>query len=107
MARFYGAVGYIAETETAVDVFVNKPIERMYKGELLKNYHRLEGGLDINDDVALSNQVSILADPYALNHMHAIRYVKWRGTAWKVTNVDSQPPRLILSLGGVYNGETA
>lgn len=108
MARFYGAVGYIQEVETAPDVYVNKPIELMYKGELLRNYHRLENGLDINDDVTISNNISILADPYANNHMHAIRYVKWRGTAWKVLNVDaSQPPRLILSLGGVYNGETA
>lgn len=106
MSRFYGAVGYITEVETAIDVIENKPIERMYKGELLRNARSLNNGTDINDDITISNQISILADPYANNHIHDMRYVKWRGTAWKVTNVDaSQPPRLILSLGGVYNGE--
>lgn len=105
MARFYGAVGYIVETETAVDVITNMPIEKMYKGDLVRNNRRLENGTDINDNVSISNQISILADPYANDHMHDMRYVKWRGTAWKVTNVDVEPPRLILTLGGVYNGE--
>lgn len=107
MARFYGAVGYITEVETAVDVIENKPVERMYKGELVRSNRRLENGSDINDDVSISNQISILADPYANNHINDMRYVKWRGTAWKVTNIDVEPPRLLLSLGGVYNGETA
>lgn len=105
MARFYGAVGYIIETETAVDVITNMPIEKMYKGDLVRNNRRLENGTDINDNVSISNQISILADPYANDHIHDMRYVKWRGTAWKVTHIDVEPPRLILTLGGVYNGE--
>jgi hypothetical protein len=107
MARFYGAIGYVEEVETAIDVIDNRPVERMYKGELIRNNRRLENGLGVNDNVSISNQISIVADPYANNHIHAMRYVKWRGTAWKVSNVDVEPPRLILSLGGVYNGETA
>ena len=108
MARFYGAVGYVEEVETAPDVTTNKPVEYMYKGDLLKNYNRPDNGLDINDDIVINNQISFIADPYASRHMHAIRYVKWRGTAWKVTSVDATNlPRLVLSLGGVYNGETA
>lgn len=108
MARFYGAVGYVEEVETALDTTTNKPVERMYKGDLIKNYNRSENGTDINDNIVINNQVSFIADPYASHHMYAIRYVKWRGTAWKVTSVDaSNPPRLVLSLGGVYNGETA
>lgn len=108
MARFYGAVGYVELQETGLDIVSEVPSERMYKGELLKNYSRLTNGESINDTVAVSNRVSILADPYALNHMHAMRYVKWRGGVWKITDVDaSQSPRLILSLGGVYNGTVA
>ena len=107
MARFYGAVGYSTEVETAVDVTDNKPVERMYKGDIIRNNRRLEAGTDINDNVNISNQISIVADPYANQHIFDMRYVKWRGVAWKVTNVDVEPPRLILSLGGVYNGETA
>lgn len=110
MARFYGPVGYVLTLpkEGSPDVFVETPVERFYKGELLKNFRALEKSEELNDDVRLSNQISITADPYALNHMFAMRYVKWMGAAWKVTNVDaSNYPRLILTLGGVYNGETA
>ena len=106
MAKFYGAVGYIEYEETARDVHVEKPIERMYKGDLLRNSRRLSNGQDINDTVTISNQVSIVADPYAMNHIHAMRYVKWSGACWKVDSVDVQYPRLILTLGGVYNGES-
>lgn len=108
MARFYGAVGYIVDTVTAPDVHTPLPTERMYKGELVKNYRRLENGEGVNDNVTINNDVSIVADPYMNEHMNDIRYVKWRGTCWKVSGVDaSQPPRLSLFLGGVYNGPTA
>lgn len=110
MARFYGAVGYVIDTEKedSPDVVVEEPIEKFYKGDLLKNFRSLEKSEELNDDVRLSNQISITADPYALNHIFAMRYVKWMGACWKVTNVDaSNYPRLMLTLGGVYNGETA
>ena len=107
MAKFYGPVGYIEYEETERDVIAEKPIERMYKGDLIRNSRRLSNGQDINDTVTISNQISILADPYAMNHIHAMRYVKWAGACWKVDTVDVQYPRLIITLGGVYNGESA
>lgn len=107
MAKFYGAVGYVEAVETAPDVFVEEPVERMYKGDLVKNNRRLEKGEGLNDNVTISNSISILADPYANNHFYAIRYVKWRGKPWKVSAIDVEPPRLILLLGGLYNGKTA
>lgn len=109
MARFYGAIGYVEDTEKedSPSVIVEKPIEHFYKGDLLKNYRTLEKSEELNDDVRISNQIKIVADPYALSHFFAMRYVKWMGCAWKVVSVDVQPPSLILTLGGVYNGETA
>lgn len=107
MAKFYGPVGYVFDEETAPDVHVEKPVERLYCGDLTKNNRRLQNADKVNSDITISNQISIVADPYVLNHMHAIRYVKWMGSAWEVTTVDVEYPRLILSLGGVYNGETA
>lgn len=107
MARFYGPIGYVEDEEISPDVHVEKPIERFYSGDLLKNNRRLQSGDKVNSDVTISNQISFVADPYAMNHMHTIRYVKWMGVAWEVTTVDVEYPRLILSLGGVYNGETA
>lgn len=109
MAKFYGAIGYVVDTvsEDSPDVVTEKPEERYYKGDLLKNYRRLEDGGKINSDINISNQISILADPYAISHIFAMRYVKWMGGVWKVTDVDVQTPRLILTLGGVYHGEVA
>lgn len=105
MAKFYGAVGYIDYVETAPDVIVEEPVERMYKGDLISNSRRLSNGESINDTVTINNKISILADPYARNHIHAMRYVKWAGTQWKIDSVDVEYPRLILTLGGVYNGK--
>lgn len=106
MGKFYGPIGYIEDVETSPDVHVEKPIERMYSGDLTKNNRRSQTGDKVNDDITISNSISVVVDPYAVSHFHAIRYVKWMGTAWKVTNVDLEYPRLILTLGGVYNGET-
>lgn len=105
MAKFYGAVGYVVDTKSGLDIHSNKPVERMYRGDLESNNRRLEKGEGVNDDVTISNKIRITADPYAYSHIHELRYVKWMGVAWKVTNVDVQYPRLVLTLGGVYNGE--
>ena len=109
MAKFYGAVGYVfdATEEESPDCVFEKPIEKFYKGDLVKNNRRLESSDELHDDIQISNQISIVADAYALSHMFAMRYVKWMGTAWKVSTVDVETPRLILTLGGVYHGEIA
>lgn len=106
MAKFYGTVGYVETKETKPGVYGQTFTEKNYYGDLLPNIRKLEAGESVNDDVALNNKISILADPYAEAHFFAIRYVKWMGTAWKVTNVEVQRPRLILTFGGVYNGPT-
>ena len=46
---------------------------------------------------------SIIADPFAYQNFHAMRYIEWMGAKWKITKVNVQSPRLILSVGGVYN----
>lgn len=109
MAKFYGVVGYIVETdsEDSPDVVIPRPVERWYRGDLLRNSRRLEKSEELNDNVTISNKISIVADPYALSHIFAMRYVKWMGGVWKVSSVEVETPRLTLELGGVYNGETA
>lgn len=106
MAKFYGAVGYVEDRVTGLDIHTNVPVEMMYRGDIEKNGRRLENGTSVNDNVTISNTISIVADAYAYEHMHTMRYVKWMGVAWKITSVDVKRPRLILTLGGVYNGET-
>lgn len=104
MAKFYGIVGYAATGETVDGVWKENPImERPYFGDVVRNYKRSQSGGNLNDDVSLSNEISIVADPFAYQHCYAIRYVDYMGVRWKVESVEVERPRLILSLGGVYN----
>ena len=104
--KFYGPVGYGITEETTPGVWTDRIVERNYSGDVIKNYRKTSSGESINDNIDVSNNISILSDPFAMNHFHTIKYVKWMGAAWKVSTVEVQYPRLILTIGGVYNGET-
>lgn len=106
MAKFYGNIGYAETVETEPGLWVEQITERPYFGDIIRNTRRLQTSGTINDDINISNQISVLADPYANENFHAMRYVWFMGTRWKVTDVEVQYPRLILSLGGLYNGES-
>lgn len=105
--KFYGPIGFVEDQVTGLDIHSNVPVEHSYRGDLLENNRRLEKGEGVNNDVTIGNTISIVADPYALEHFHNMRYVKWMGVSWIVSKVDVKYPRLIISLGGVYNGEVA
>lgn len=104
MAKFYGTIGYVNTVETEPGMWEEQKIERQYSGELVKNARRLESSGGVNDNVNISNEVSIVADPYAYENFHAMRYIKFMGAKWKISNVEVRYPRLILTIGGVYNG---
>lgn len=104
MAKWYGNIGYADTVETEPGDWEEVITERSYFGDVIRNTRILQNSGEINDNVNISNQISIVADPYATNHIYAMRYVEFQNAKWKVSNVDVQYPRLILSLGGIYNG---
>jgi hypothetical protein len=104
MAKFYGVIGYAETTETTPGVWTEVITERTYSGDVIKDTRRLQTGEGVNDNIVVDNRLSIIADPFAYQNFHAMRYIKWMGTSWKVTNVEVQRPRLLLTFGGVYNG---
>lgn len=106
MAKFHGKVGYGSTSESSPGVHTETITERLYFGDVIRNSRQLKDGESINDDLSVGNSISIVADAYANEHFFAIRYVEWAGALWKVSNVEVQSPRLILRLGGVYNGPT-
>ena len=106
MPRYFGKVGYATTSESAPGVWTENIIEKSYYGDVLRNTRRLEGGEGLNDDLAINNSFSVMADAYAYQNFFAIRYIRWMGACWKVTNVEVQRPRLLLTVGGVYNGAT-
>lgn len=104
MAKWYGVIGYADTVEVEPGIWEEQVTERPYYGELVRNTRRLQTTDKVNDDLTISNQISIVSDPYAINNFHAMKYAVLWGTKWKITSVEVQYPRLILEVGGVYNG---
>lgn len=103
MAKFCGVIGYAITRETEPGIYVEEIVENEYYGDVIRNTRRLREAAKVNDDINISNQISIVADPFANNNFHAMRYIVFMGTKWKIIEVEVQYPRLILSIGGLYN----
>lgn len=106
MAKFCGMVGFgITEEDPAqTGVWTERIVLRRYRGDVVRAIRRRENGEGINDNVTVDNSISIVADTFACEHLNAIRFVVWNGIRWKVNSIELQRPRMILSVGGVYNG---
>ena len=107
MAKWYGVIGYAETVETEPGLWEEKIVERPYYGDITRNTRKLQSSGSVNDNVNISNLLSIVTDPYANLNFYAMRYVEFMGSKWKVTDVEVQSPRRILTLGGLYNGEQA
>jgi hypothetical protein len=108
MARFSGKVGYATSVEDpeGSGIWVPEIEEVTYVGDVTREARNLETRDKVNGDISVSVSISIIADSHAIEHYLKIKYVWWEGVRWTVTNVAVQRPRLILSLGSVYNGPT-
>lgn len=104
MAKFHGKLGFIQTKETAPGVFSEIIEERDYTGDVLRDNQRWEKGEKVNDDLNISNRYSILADPYLYENFNRIRYLVLNGSKWKINTLEFSRPRIILNLGGLYNG---
>lgn len=106
MARFYGKIGYGTSVEVSPGVWELNISTREYYGDIVRNSIKQRSGEQINNDLSVGNSISIVADAYANERFSAMKYVEWSGTLWSISEVEVQSPRLILRLGGVYNGPT-
>ena len=104
MAKFFGKIGYAETIETTPGVWEEKITEREYFGDLIRNTRSLQSGEQLNDNINISNEISIVADPFAYENFHSMRYVEFMNAKWKISSVEVLYPRLILSVGGLYNG---
>lgn len=105
MAKFYGDIGYGITEEVRPGVWQPTLIKRKYSGDVIRNTRRWsEGQETTNDNLSISNEISIVADAFAYQHFHTMRWIEWMGVKWKITSVQVDRPRLRLTIGGEYNG---
>lgn len=104
--KFYGVIGYAVTGEIRPGVWGETITKRNYYGDLVRNTRQFQSSETLNDNLNISNEISIVADPYARENFHSMRYVEFMGAKWKISNVEVQYPRLILTVGGVYNEQT-
>lgn len=107
MTRFAGVIGYGEQVELRPDVWEEVVVEKRYFGDVLQNTRRADDGNTVNPDISVTNSISVVADAYAHGNYFNIRYIVWNKVRWTVESVEVKPPRLVLRLGGVYNGPTA
>ena len=104
MAKFYGKVGYAESVKVGPGVWDESITERNYYGDVLRYVRKSQTADKSTDDINVDVKISIVSDPYAIDHFHAIRYVEFGGAKWEVPSVEPQYPRIILTLGGLYKG---
>lgn len=104
MAKFYGKIGYAETKDDGHGSWTEQIVEKEHYGDLLQDTRRYQQSGNLNDNLVVSNRISILADPFAMENSHLIRYVEFMGAKWKISSIEVQYPRLILTLGDVYNG---
>ena len=104
--KWYGKIGYALTGENVGGITVPTMTWRQYYGDVQRYSRRVEAGQSINDNVNISNTISILADPYALNNIGYMKCIEWMGTLWEISSIDISYPRMVLGIGGVYNGDT-
>ena len=107
MPKYYDEIGFATTSEDpeGSGIWKSTITKKNYSGDVLNATRRIEVGDTVNPDLNVSNRISIVANEYAMQNFHSIRYATYLGTKWRVSNVEVQVPRLILSLGGLYNGE--
>lgn len=104
MAKFFGVIGFEETQETRPGVFEPAITERNYSGDILRSSKHNDSSEQINDNISISNQFSIVADKYAYNHIYGMKYIQYMGVKWKITDVEIQHPRMTITIGGIYNG---
>jgi len=103
MNKFKGYIGFVSQVEDPPGIFKEEVIERKATGDILKNTQRFSIGDTTNGDIKITNSFSIIGDSYAWKHVADIRYLVWQGNNWTIDSIDMEYPRLIVTLGGLYN----
>jgi hypothetical protein len=104
MPKCSGVIGYALAGETQPGVWSENTVERTYYGEVVRDNRRVVDQGEINGSVNINNNISVVSNKFMLDNMAFMRYISFANSKWKITSVDIRPPRIIITLGGLYNG---
>lgn len=101
--KWYGKIGFATTKETEPDVFVTEIEEHEYFGDILKASKSTRFDNTVNPSISISNQLSVISDPFIQRNFHKIVYVTFGGAKWTISSINVEPPRLIMTFGELYN----
>lgn len=108
MAKFSGKIGYGMTSETSADVWSYSIVEHPHRGDWIRTSRSYQQSNNSTiDGIRLTNQLSIVADPFAYANYPYMKYVLHNGIKWKIESVEFQRPRVIITLGGAWNENEA
>ena len=104
MAKFYGQLGFVTTVETSPGIWEEQEVVRSVYGVVNRNQRRWQTNQDRNDDILVSNEISILANDFILENLGAMKWVEWMNSKWKINSIELEHPRVKITIGGVWNG---
>lgn len=104
MTKFCGKIGFINSEETSPGVWTPVVTEKSYTGDIVRNNVRWDQSQNLNDDLNITQSISVVADSFLYDNIGIMAYVLWMGTKWKISSIEIERPRVTLNIGGVYNG---
>jgi len=104
MNKWVGVIGFAVNEETAPGVWEDTITEKKLTGDIIDVRVRRSDSQDINTNVNVSAKISVVINPYLRDHLDKLRYLSYFGSYWKISDISVEFPRLVISLGGVYNG---
>lgn len=103
--RYFGKLGFAKTEEVAPGIWEPVNTERDVYGDVNNLTQRQQANQNsTNDDLVLSCEFSVIVDAFTEENFQHVKYITYLGSKWKVTNIKVARPRLILNVGGVYNG---
>lgn len=101
--KWSGKIGFVETKETRPGVWENVTTERNFYGDVIRDIRKNQSSGQVNDDINISNRISIVSNSFVRDNLSFMKYIEFMGAKWKITDVEVQYPRLVLTIGGLWN----
>ena len=106
-SRWHGKIGFGVTKEIGKGIWKPTIEEHEYYGNIISVRKTAESQpYSTNDALRINSKISIIDDGFISVNCATIRYVEFMGALWKVAEVTPEYPRLVLTLGGVYESNS-